>query len=223
MGHLSYFIKHIIDLPKTIRFNLAAFPAKDAAKLPVLVGHRVKIKEIHKGCIEIGSEIRPYMIKIGVEGVEGVSSERRGYLLIGKDARVVFRGKTNLSRGVSIRCSRGRVEFGKNFYSNCNLSVICAESIRFGDDVLLGWDINIRDCDGHKVYVDGVLSDNARPVSVGDHVWIGAHADILKGASIPSGSIVAYRSCVLHSFSEPNILIGGYPAGKLKEGVRWEV
>ena len=162
------------------------------------------------------------MIKLGIEGVQGVSDHRKGFLMIGKEARVTFNGKASLSRGVSIRSQRGTIVFGQNFYSNCNMSVICSREIVFGNDVLLGWDISIRDCDGHKVYVDGVLSQGVKPVHIGDHVWIGAHVDILKGVRIPSGSVVAYRSCVLQPFEEENILIGGYPAKQLKSNVRWE-
>lgn len=204
--------------------NLKNFDFRMAVKMPILISHKVKIASINKGNIELNSQkIKPFMIKIGIEGVEGVAEDRKGFLLLGKKSKVIFNGRASLSKGISIRCSNGKINFGKNFYSNCNLSIICAEEISFGNDVLLGWNIDIRDCDGHTVYVNNQKKDGKRAVYIGNHVWIGAYVDILKGTHISDGSIVAYRSCVLNLFDEQNILIGGYPAIKLQEKVKWEV
>jgi acetyltransferase-like isoleucine patch superfamily enzyme len=52
-------------------------------------------------------------------------------------------------------------------------------------------------------------------------VWIGAHVSILKGSQIAHDSIVATRATVTKAFARPNIIIGGSPAGLLKEEVSW--
>ena len=222
---LATILKYMFDIPRTIWFNLKYFPFSVAIKLPVLIGNNVKICEMHRNAIVISGKekITPFMIKIGVGRAEGVSGARRGCLFLGENAQLIFKGNAQISEGILIRSTNGKILIGNNFYSNLNLSIICANKIEIGEDVLLGWDINIRDCDGHFVYINGERSNIPKPVYIGDRVWIGAYVDILKGVSIGSGSIVAYRSCVLKPFSEENILIGGYPAKKLKTNIAWQV
>lgn len=223
MSYLIFLLRNLLNIPKTIYFNLRVFPLKTALKFPVICSYKTRIRNIHKNMIEIDAPIKTFMIKYGIEGVEGVSSERKPYIEVGKAGKIIFRGKANLSRGISLRVGNGVLCFGDSFYSNCNLLVICSTSVTFGNNVLLGWDINVRDCDGHPVYVDGIKTEGVRPVAVKDNVWIGSYVDLMKGVCIPKGSIIAARSCVLKSFEEDNILIGGYPAKKLKEGVSWNV
>lgn len=223
MSYLIFLLKNILNIPKTLYFNLRVFPLKTALKFPVICSYKTRIRNIHKNMVEIDAPIKTFMIKYGIEGVEGVSSDRKPHIEIGKEGKIIFHGKANLSRGVSLRVGNGVLSFGENFYSNCNLLVICSKSITFGNNVLFGWDINVRDCDGHPVYVGGIKKENVKPVVVQDNVWVGSYVDIMKGVSIPYGSIVAARSCVLKEFEEENILIGGYPAKKLKERVSWNV
>lgn len=203
--------------------NLKAFPFSVARRLPVRVDRRMRIGELHRGNVVLDAEhITRFMIQLGTPGVPGVSDERKGFLALGEKARLVFHGRACLTQGASIRSTKGRVEFGDNFYSNCNLSVICSREVAFGDNVLLGWDVCVRDCDGHRVYIDGAKTEGVRPVRIGDHVWLGAHTHILKGARIPNGSVVGYGSIVLGAFEEERILIAGYPAKKLRGNVDWE-
>lgn len=54
------------------------------------------------------------------------------------------------------------------------------------------------------------------PVSIAANVWIGAKVCILAGVAIPAGTVVAAGSVVAKSFDEPNTIIGGVPARKLK-------
>lgn len=223
MSYLIFLLKNIFSIPKTVYFNLLVFPLKTALRFPVICSYKTKIKNIHRNMIVIEAPLRTFMIKFGIEGVDGVSAERKPYIEIGKSGKVIFQGKANLAKGVSLRVGNGTLQFGDNFYSNCNLLVICSKSVYFGKNVLLGWDINIRDCDGHPVYVNGIKTEGVKPVMINDNVWIGSYVDIMKGVNIASGSIVAARSCVLKAFDEENILIGGYPAKKLKEGVSWNV
>ena len=223
MSYIIYLLKHLLDLPLTIIWNFILFPIPVACRLPVLFSHKIKIQRLTKGNIVLKGEVRPFGIKIGVEGVDGVAPERKSYINLGKNARLVFNGKANLAKGVSLRCESGTIEFGKNFYSNCNMSVICSQHVSFGDDALIGWCVNIRDCDGHSIFCEGVETPSVKPVAIGNHVWIGAYVDILKGVTIGDGSIVAYRSCVLKAIPQERVLLGGYPARILKENVDWHV
>ena len=74
------------------------------------------------------------------------------------------------------------------------------------------------DCDGHSI--DG-KTDEGIPIAIGNNVWIGSKSIILKGVKLGDNVIVAAGSVVTKSFAG-NVMIGGNPAGIIKEGCRWE-
>ena len=78
--------------------------------------------------------------------------------MLGKDAELIFKGQAPQSRGVSSHFQKGTIISGQSLYSNRNMSTLCAQKVVFGDDALIDWNVSIRDCDGHKVYVDGACS-----------------------------------------------------------------
>ena len=48
------------------------------------------------------------------------------------------------------------------------------------------------------------------PVRLGDNVWVGDHATVLKGVTIGDNSVVAARSVVTKSVPE-NVVVAGIP------------
>ena len=115
------------------------------------------------------------------------------------------------------------MHFGDNFNANTNCSFWCSELIEIGEDTLFGFDITVRDSDGHRVSYEERKSDSkTKPIHIGKHVWCGSKSCILKGTQILDGSVIGFNSCVISAFQQDNILIGGYPARKIKENIMWE-
>ena len=227
---MNKYIKYIISLPKSILFNIKVFPLKDAIKLPVFISYDVKLIDYSRGCIVINDKVSFAKIKIGMlEGSLAVpqTSKNGGALCIRKGSKLIFNGKADLATGISMRVEQnGIIEFGKNFMCNKSCFFASCKKIYFGDDCILGWNVNIRDVDGHNIYeLDGnnEETNSHKAVHIGQHVWIAAFVDILKGVEIPDGSIVAYRSCVTKKYEEKNSLIGGYPARVIKNNITWKV
>ena len=222
MSLLSFLKRQWRDIPKTIYFNFKVFDLKTALRLPVVVSHRITISKIHKGCMVVPENARRFSITLGTEGTDGVTNIRDGYILLEDSAKLFFKGKASISKGAMIRSS-GEISFGDNFYCNCNISIICSQKITFGDNCILGWNVHIRDCDGHSLFQNGERINPNKDVQIGDHVWIGQDVKILKGSAIPENSVVAMNSCVTKSFTEPKTIIGGYPAKVIKQNIDWEV
>jgi len=111
--------------------------------------------------------------------------------------------------------------FGKNFCANRNTFISCSKQIVFGDDVLLGWNVSIRDSDGHTLITDGKPHIKRKPVIVGNHVWVCAHSHILKGTVIGSNSVVGYGSIMTNGSNEDNVLWAGIPATILRRNIDW--
>jgi len=54
-------------------------------------------------------------------------------------------------------------------------------------------------------------------IVIGDHCWLAADVKIMPGVHLQNHTVVAAGSVVTKSFDEPDILIGGVPARKLKK------
>lgn len=208
-----------ISLWKSLIFNLRHFGIK-GLKFPVLISKKAKIRVQ-------GKIILPSYgfgtVTFGFGGSEGVVEKKYSYFSIARNATVVFKGKAGISKGSSIRVDDGTPVLGKNFSTNKNCFIACSKGICIGNDVTLGWNVNIRDNDGHRIIdqTTGNVSES-QEVKIGNHVWLCSYTDVLKGSVIPDESVVAYRSLVTKAFDSPNVLIGGSPAKILKENVRWE-
>lgn len=225
---ISKIVKLALSLPKTVYVNLKTFPIYQAMKFPILVDYKTHLRGIHKNCMVITGNVTPFMIKYGFQdGTLGVPlTNDRNYLVFGKKGQAIFAGCAQFGRGISVRIDSGTIVFGENFTCNKSCFFAANRKISFGNNVLVGWNTNIRDMDGHKVWGRDdeacIPTNDERKVIIGDNVWIAAHVDILKGSEIPSGCIVAYRACVLGKFTEENCIIAGFPAKVVKTNISWK-
>lgn len=79
--------------------------------------------------------------------------------------------------------------------------------------------MTIRDSDNHIIKEPGFMK--TKPIIIGNHVWIGMNAIILKGVKIGDGAIVSAGAVVNRDIPE-NTLVGGVPAKIIKENICWE-
>lgn len=223
--------KILLSLPKTILFNFRVFSFETALKLPVLIAYNVKVNNIHKNCIEIDSYVSRFMIKLNIDnGSDGVNTtfKQKGYFDIRKKGKLIFNGKANFSSGISIRIDNGIVTIGNKFSCNKNCFIACSEGITLGENVLLGWNVNIRDSDGHSIIIldsedNKKFKSEDHKVSIGNHVWVASNVDILKGVKIPTNCVIGYNSCVTKKFTQENCILAGYPAKVVKENIDWKI
>lgn len=217
-------IHKILSLPKSIIFNFKVFPVEIAIKLPILISYKVKTKRVKKGAIKIESSVKSKMIQIGFGGMVGIENNKESVFIISEGGCITFGDNVQLSQGLNIRIApKGNLVIGNNFAANKNCCIFCDTDMKIGEDVLIGYNVNIRTSDGHYIYDIKTNENNpiVKPIEIGNHVWIAANVDILKGSKISDDSVVAYRSCVLSSFNKSNCIIGGYPAKILRENINW--
>lgn len=98
---------------------------------------------------------------------------------------------------------------------NNNVSIISGyTNITIGHRCLIGAGVQITDSDFHGLPVaERHLSkpEWAKPVIIGDDVFIGSNARIMKGVSIGDGSVIANGSVVVKDVP-PGVIAGGNPA-----------
>lgn len=95
-------------------------------------------------------------------------------------------------------CDYGRnVEIGENFYANHNCIILDGAKVVFGDNVFVGPNCGFYTA-GHPLDAGlrGRGLEYAKPITVGDNVWIGAGVSVLPGVTIGSGSVVGAGSVV---------------------------
>lgn len=110
----------------------------------------------------------------------------------------------------------------KTGYINAGTQIRCMEKITIGFQCAIGRNVMIMDFDAHKIYYEsGKENMVTAPVIIGDHVWIGAGATILKGVTIGDGAVIGAGSVVTQDV-EPYTIVAGNPARVIKRNVRWE-
>ncbi|MCR5636984.1 MAG: acyltransferase [Clostridiales bacterium] len=102
-------------------------------------------------------------------------------------------------------------------YISMNCEIRCKEFIQIGERVAIAPDVVIRDNDAHQIVGSAV----SEPIKIGNHVWIGARAMILKGVTIGDNAVIAAGSVVTHDVP-PNCLVAGVPAIIKKEKIEWK-
>lgn len=143
----------------------------------------------------------------------------------GNDALVVLCKSRHVYR-LDITVHNGCLFYsGRDSYYNGALHAICSEGchIVLGDDCLYSFGIWIRTADPHLVY-DATTKSRLNPskdVLVGDHVWIGQDAMLLKGTHIGSGSILGGRAVTSGELCS-NASWAGVPARCLREDIFWD-
>ena len=137
-------------------------------------------------------------------------------LVVGEQCNLSVIGDFDIYQGTYIRISNhGCLELRTGFVNeDCEIS--SEASISIGSDCAIGRGVVIRDFDGHSV--DGSVSSS--PIHIGDKVWIGNHATVLKGVTVGNGAVIAAGSVVTKNIP-PNCLVAGVPAVIKKRNVKW--
>ena len=146
---------------------------------------------------------------------------RPSRLILKDNSRLVCKGHIQTFEAVKIEClPNAVVEIGDKSYINHDSEIRCRERITIGNNVSIAYNVLIQDSDYHTTYDDnGNPKPQTLPIVIGDNVWIGANAIILKSVSIGEGSTVAAGSVVTKSVP-PYSLVGGNPARIIKQNIK---
>lgn len=115
-------------------------------------------------------------------------------------------------------CDYGyNIHTGKNVFFNFNCVVLDVMKVEIGDHVLIGPDVQIYTAT-HPLDAKTRNSwlEYAKPVRIGNDVWIGGGAIIYPGVNIGNGAVIAAGAVVTKSVPD-DVVVGGNPAKILKE------
>lgn len=114
-----------------------------------------------------------------------------------------------------------RARFGDGFLITAASSIIASKEVSFGDDCLVSWDCLFMDSDMHPISPKGrgPRINEDRPITIGNHVWIGCNSCVLKGSEIPDGCVIAAGSVLSGRLKSKDSVYSGKTL--LKEDIIW--
>jgi acetyltransferase-like isoleucine patch superfamily enzyme len=146
-------------------------------------------------------------------------------IVCGSDCTIRLHGIDILNTRLHIHmANQCHLEIGPRTLINGPLDIYLHEPSRvvIGEDCLFAQS-QLWTSDMHSIIdrTSGARVNPARDIRIGNHVWVGENALILKGAEIGDGSVVGARSVVNQRFP-PNVVVAGAPARIVRRDVDWD-
>lgn len=140
---------------------------------------------------------------------------------IHKNGTLAIPGSAEILNGCFIRVGENAsLSIGEGTYVNTGTRISSSEAVTIGARCAIGFDVVIMDNDYHRIVTADGVKAAVKPILIGDHVWVGARAIILKGVTIGENSVVAAGTVVTQDVP-PDSVVGGSPMRVLREGVQW--
>ncbi len=115
-------------------------------------------------------------------------------------------------------CDYGyNIELGEDFYANVNCVILDEAKVTFGDNVFIAPNCGFYTA-SHPFDVEQRNSglEYARPINIGNNVWIGAQCCILPGVTVGDNSIIGAGSVVTKDIPA-NSIAAGNPCRVIRE------
>lgn len=107
-------------------------------------------------------------------------------------------------------CDYGyNIEVGRNFFANFNLVILDEARVRFGDNVFIAPNCSFYTA-GHPISPEERNKglEYARPITVGNNVWIGGNVCVLPGVSIGDNCVIGAGSVVVRDIPSGSVAVG---------------
>lgn len=114
-----------------------------------------------------------------------------------------------------------RITIGNNVWISKNVAFYAHSGIKIGNDVIIAKDVSLISGDHNftndrkKINQQG-MKDARKPVIIGDDVWIGEKAVILKAVNVGEGSVIGAGAVVTKNVP-PFSVVAGNPAKIIKQ------
>ncbi len=159
-------------------------------------------------------------------GMPVIVKNKTASITLGDRVTVISGFLSNLvglyQRSVIVARGKAKIEIGDRVGMS-GVTVYAFDSIKIGSHTIIGANTKIIDSDMHPIDPEIRLNSpnnrehtKHRPIEIGENVFIGCNALILKGAKIGNNCVVGAGSVVTGTF-EDNCIIAGNPAKVVKK------
>ena len=206
MRKFLYWIKHI-NILKSVYYSLR-FKGK------VIVG-RADITIRQGGSIRFAN--KNSVLYLGVNYSYPTNSVLDIY-----NGTLLVEGSVSINRACKVRIYNGGIlSIGNNSYINEGAKIYCSKKNTIGCNCAIAFDSLLMDTDTHDIFKENTVINTSAPICIGNDVWIGAKAIVLKGTLIESNTIVAANALAKGELKSHNIY-GGVPVKKIQEFDSWK-
>ncbi len=153
---------------------------------------------------------------LGSKRVNGHKISTR--LLMDKMTKLTINGSFSANEGSYIWVTHSGHLIIDGGFINEGVTITCASEVHIGKGANIAREAVIRDYDGH--YIETPDYRTAKPVYIGDNVWIGYRAMILKGVTIGEGAVIAANAVVTKDVPA-HCIVAGNPAKVIRENINW--
>lgn len=107
-------------------------------------------------------------------------------------------------------CDYGKqISVGKRFFANFNLTVLDEAMVTIGDDCFIGPNVSIYTaCHSTDPVERNTRDEWAKPVCIGNNVWIGGSVTILPGVTIGNNVTIGAGSVVTKDIPSNSVAVG---------------
>lgn len=132
--------------------------------------------------------------------------------------KIIGKTKNNFLIEQPFMCDYGyNIELGENFYSNHNLIILDCAKVTFGDNVFVAPNCAFYTASHPLDYETRNKGlEWAKPVTVGNNVWIGGNVIVLGGVTIGNNVVIGAGALVNKDIPD-NCIAAGVPAKIIKE------
>jgi len=133
---------------------------------------------------------------------------------IGRDARVELGRWSWIGHGTKIRCHEGTVSIGAKTVMGQECTISAFQHVSIGRECVIADRVMLIDFDHGMVEVERPVRLQGiykRDVHVGNNVWIGYGACILRGVTVGDNAVIGTNAVVTHDVPA-NAVVGGAPA-----------
>lgn len=155
-----------------------------------------------------------------IEGCEKLHQiDQKDGKAIAKELEVFF-GSTGESPwvGPGFQCDNGKnIHVGKHLTANFNVTILDIAPVHIGDFCMIGPNTLITTV-GHPLSPQKRRNHMAiaKPITIGDDVWIGGNCTILPGVMIGNNVVIAAGAVVTKDVPD-NCVVAGVPAKIIKQ------
>ncbi len=150
-------------------------------------------------------------------------------LQIGKRGRIDLGRWSWLGHGTKVRCHEGVVSIGAKTVLGQECTISAYQHVSIGRECVIADRVMMIDFDHGVVEVDRPIRLQGiykRDVHVGNNVWIGYGACILRGVTVGDNAIIGTNAVVTKDVPD-NAVVGGIPAKVIRmretpQEMRWE-
>lgn len=148
-------------------------------------------------------------------------SGKKAVLVLEKDSKLRIQKNFQMYYGGELWLyPKAQVTLGSG-YMNAGAQIRCQERITMGEGCAIARNVLIMDFDAHLItYEDGTTNRVTAPITIGNNVWIGAGAIILKGVTIGDNAIIGAGAVVTKDV-QANTIVAGNPAKPIRQHRQW--